>query len=230
MKKIHVSPTDKPSRLVIDTIENKLYLQPILHEKTVNVLTQNIYITSDEEIKANVYALINGVLCKTEIKGGKIVSRQLSGDATMDICKSEYLEVILTDNTDLINDGVQAIDDEFLEWFVAHPSCERVEVSYGILKPFQSTDKGYMIHLPDNDVLEEPKQATLEEAAKNESEYLADYDDKEMYQNGFIAGALWQQEQIYNQIKELYDNENITGFTKRAYAICLDIVEQFKNK
>jgi hypothetical protein len=35
---------------VIDTIENKLYLQPILHEKTINVLTQNIYITSDEEI------------------------------------------------------------------------------------------------------------------------------------------------------------------------------------
>jgi hypothetical protein len=44
---------------------------------------------------------------------------------------------------------------------VAHPSCERVEVSYGILKPFQSTDKGYMIHLPDNDVLEEPKQDTV---------------------------------------------------------------------
>lgn len=35
---------------------------------------------------------------------------------------------------------------------------------------------------------------------------------------------------IYNQIKELYDNENITGFSKRAYAQCLDIVEQFKNK
>lgn len=39
-----------------------------------------------------------------------------------------------------------------------------------------------------------------------------------------------QIKKIYNQIKELYDNENITGFSKRAYAQCLDIVEQFKNK
>ena len=49
-RNLWVIPTSKPSRLVIDTIENKLYLQPILHEKTINVLTQNIYITSDEEI------------------------------------------------------------------------------------------------------------------------------------------------------------------------------------
>jgi hypothetical protein len=45
----------------------------------------------------------------------------------------------------------------------------------------------------------------LEEAAKNESEYLADYDDKEMYQKGFIAGALWQQEQD----KKMYSDEEV---------------------
>jgi ATP-dependent protease HslVU (ClpYQ) peptidase subunit len=27
------------------------------------------------------------------------------------------------------------------------------------------------------------------------------------------------------QIKEMYENENITGFSKRAYAQCLDILE-----
>lgn len=36
-----------------------------------------------------------------------------------------------------------------------------------------------------------------------------------------------EKEHIYNQIKELYDNENITGFSKLAYAKCLDII---KNK
>jgi hypothetical protein len=35
---------------------------------------------------------------------------------------------------------------------------------------------------------------------------------------------------IHEQISELYINENITGFSKRAYAQCLDIVEQFKKK
>ena len=73
---------------------------------------------------------------------------------------------------------------------------------------------------------EEPKQETLEEAAKihlNSGKIPNDY-------QSFITGAKWQQEQIYNQIKELYDNEDITGFSKRAYAQCLDIIEQIKNK
>jgi hypothetical protein len=87
-------------------------------------------------------------------------------------------KVILTTNDLLIKDGVQAIDDEFLEWFVKNPSCEEVDVNYGVLKPFQSIDKGYMIHLPDNDVLEEPKQLTdleiaikLEEIEKEEPKH-----------------------------------------------------------
>ena len=35
---------------------------------------------------------------------------------------------------------------------------------------------------------------TLEKAAENESEYLSDYEDKDMYQRGFIAGAKWEKE------------------------------------
>jgi hypothetical protein len=39
----------------------------------------------------------------------------------------EVCKIILTTDQDLIKDGVQAIDDEFLEWFVKNPSCEEVE-------------------------------------------------------------------------------------------------------
>ena len=35
---------------------------------------------------------------------------------------------------------------------------------------------------------------------------------------------------IYEQVLQLHDNEEITGFSKRAYSQCLDIIEQFKNK
>jgi hypothetical protein len=38
-------------------------------------------------------------------------------------------KVILTTNDLLINDGVQAIADTFLEWFVKNPSCEFVEIN-----------------------------------------------------------------------------------------------------
>jgi hypothetical protein len=37
-------------------------------------------------------------------------------------------KIILTTNKFLIKDGVQAIDDNFLEWFVKNPSCEYVKL------------------------------------------------------------------------------------------------------
>jgi hypothetical protein len=156
MKNIHILPTDKPSRLIIhSTLLNEFRLldKPIEDWKH----KKNIYITSDEEIKASVYCLINKVLCKTELLEGRIVSRQLSGGGTMDICKTEYLEIILTTDQDLIKDGVQSIDDEFLECFVKNPSCESVEIKT-FIKTYEdgySFDKlEYKIIIPK----EEPKQ------------------------------------------------------------------------
>jgi hypothetical protein len=42
-------------------------------------------------------------------------------------------KVILTTNKLLIKDGVQAIDDEFLQWIVKNPSCEEVEINSVII-------------------------------------------------------------------------------------------------
>ena len=140
MKTVHILQTDKPSRLAYDfdkLILNSRLLSPILYK------TQNIYITSDEEIKEGDWFLHPfNTLHKA---GGNLIDK-------------DFRKIILTTDQDLIKDGVQAIDDEFLEWFVKNPSCEEVEVTYGVLKPFQSEDIGYLIHCPDNEVLEEPKQ------------------------------------------------------------------------
>jgi hypothetical protein len=142
MKNIHIFPTDKPSRLVIDTIENKLYLQPILHEKTINVLTQNIYITNDEKIKEGDWCLDkfnqrwkleDEILIAFDNKGIKRFS-------TDNILGHECKKIILTDNSDLIKDGVQPIDDEFLEWFVKNPSCESAMVEEKYRKCCRNTD------------------------------------------------------------------------------------------
>ena len=71
---------------------------------------------------------------------------------------------------------------------------------------------------------------TLEKAAKNESEYLADYDDKEMYKKGFIDGAKWQQEQDKNKyseedLQEAFEN----GFISDYYSEFTKWFEEFKN-
>ena len=61
----------------------------------------------------------------------------------------------------MIADGIQAIDDEFLEWFINNSNCKKVIVTnlYGDFNPIKYE---YKIILPK----EEPKQETLEEAAE----------------------------------------------------------------
>lgn len=60
---------------------------------------------------------------------------------------------------------------------------------------------------------EEPKKETLEEVAKKKSEYLADWEDKDMYKKGFIDGAKWQQQQN----KNLYSEEKVSKAYDYAY-------------
>ena len=112
MKNIHVLPTDKPSRVAYNfskLILNSKLLSPVLYK------TQHIYITSNDRPKRYDYFL-NGK--------GKIIKS--SSDHS--IC--DHKKIILTTDQDLINDGVQSIDDEFLEWFIKNPSCEEVEVMF----------------------------------------------------------------------------------------------------
>jgi hypothetical protein len=105
----------------------------------------NVYITVDEEIKIGDREIIDNEcrklkFTKNETRIGK--------------------KVILTDNPTLIDDGVQEIPDDFLEWLVKNPSCEFVEVE----KVKDPTDRSwyntvlcrriYKIILPK----EEPKQ------------------------------------------------------------------------
>jgi len=259
MKNIHLISTDKPSRIYIILKSNKLGItsNELFYTKNFGSGTQNqhIYITSDEEIKANVYCLINKVLCKTELLDGRIVSRQLVGGGTMDICKSEYLEIILT--TDQSLEGVQPIDNEFLEWFVKNPSCEEVEIEdwYNkYLSCCRSKEECYCnkkrIIIPqeehtkqikcycghtttcDCSPLDEDKQeTTLEEAA--EIYVKADLKKTPLYwlfHDSFIAGAKWQQERMYSDMQE-YAEFCIRCYEKGLPCIVAkDWFEQFKKK
>ena len=76
---------------------------------------QNIYITNDEEIKEGDYFLYDKTEIRyktngTEYHGGDLC--HISGNRRYKINKSK--KIILT--TDQSLDGVQSIDDEFLEW------------------------------------------------------------------------------------------------------------------
>jgi hypothetical protein len=80
----------------------------------------NIYITSDEKTAPSKGDWYLGHPLYTSIHRWHTDVSKIDG---RDVWINK---IILTTDQDLI--GVQAIDDEFLEWFVKNPSCESVEV------------------------------------------------------------------------------------------------------
>jgi hypothetical protein len=191
MKNIHLLPTDKPSRLCING-KNQMH----------------IYITNDEEIKEG------DCYIDFTSDGLKIEHFKTKDDwVLVGICDSK--KIILTTDQDLIKDGVQAIPDEFLEWFVKNPSCEWVEIANDLkyfnvdelrerhlkrLPHLYSESIGYKIIIPK----EEPKQETLREVAEK-------YYNNNIFCDGitefehdvaircYIAGAKHTAERMYSE-------------------------------
>jgi hypothetical protein len=135
MKNIHILPTDKPSRLHL--AYNKDYylsIEPFVQLDTKNYKSFNIYITSEEKIKKRDWYFNP----KTN-KVNKVGHYGHYGYSSK--------KIILSTDGYLINDGIQAIDDTFLEWFVKNPSCESVEVFKDF---FQVNQNNPTIKIPQN--------------------------------------------------------------------------------
>ncbi len=120
MKNIHILQTDRPSGLFRD-IKGNLGFNTEWTRLPLGRKNQHIYITSSEKIKEGDW-FINTSLNKPYQADASDVHVSLINEKKY--CK----KIILTDNKDLIKDGIQSIDDEFLEWFVKNPNCEWVEV------------------------------------------------------------------------------------------------------
>jgi hypothetical protein len=158
MKNIHVLKTDKPSNGYIlgKCIKELSDVKIGQFTKTYYLMfseeyfqPQNIYITNSEEIKEGDYVYRDsGIVFK--------ITKELLEyyESIKDKDTHKRYKIILTTDQDLIKDGVQAIDDDFLEWFVKNPSCEEVVVIYEP-KNFFDVKKGweYKIIIPK----EEPK-------------------------------------------------------------------------
>ena len=222
MNNIHVLPTDKPSTLFfgININQEQNYFK-----------TQNLFITSDEEIKEGDWFIRDGSIhkCfrvhKTDIEFLTSIDSVYCGSNTFwgkEFCK----KIILTTDQYLIKDGVQSIDDEFLEWFVKNPSCEEVEIidharrllfleeyipTYKIIIPKEEPKQEYQSEcICDTECrgfvnvkCKVAKQETLEEALKNEIEFVNDncrnLDFDLGFMTGGVIGAKWAQEKMYSE-------------------------------
>jgi hypothetical protein len=205
MKNIFVLPTDKPSRLLqcLKVIEllDKEWLSPI------GKVNRNIYITNSEKPKEGDWVYENNLNQETKIyqiikRDGRLMFfRFRSVPIWLDENQHGCKKIILTTDVDLIKDGVQAIDDAFLEWFVKNPSCESVKVER--LDTFKKTNEVYVDEIAGGNYYEiikqykiiipqeETKQETLEKVAKKQWGNVHRTESID-----FIAGANLQAERM----------------------------------
>jgi hypothetical protein len=223
MKNVHLLPTKKPSRL-----HRYCFSDFGLSKVNLNWRQgRHLYITSDEEIKIDDYITDGYILLRwrdtTSLLGRK--------------------KIVLTTDQDLIKDGVQAINDEFLEWFVKNPSCESVETKVEFIQTPDNLKDGfyYKIILPKekskqdlntfkkefsikaNEALElnsnignfgKPKQETLEEAAKGYSER---HQDVSGTLGKYLVSAVFQDGAEW-QAKQDFSKEQMIDFALFYYA------------
>jgi len=182
MKNIHTLPTDKPSILYAKDDNYKLANNTMAMDwyiSSAGYKPHNIYITSNEEIKEGDWFISGSLLWK--------VNQNIHL-----INPKKDKKIILTTDPDLIADGVQVINDEFLEWFVKNPSCEFVEV-YNIKSIGYPYDE-YSIIVPEEEPEEEVAE-TLEDFIKRESKSGNE-------SVGIVKGVKWQAKRMYSEITD----------------------------
>lgn len=208
MKNLHLLNTEKPSRLIYINFFNELRL---LTEPIKNNYKKHIYITNNKQGFKNDYVI--------HTPTGQILK------VKEHVRKADFDKIILTTDQDLINDGIQAIDNEFLEWFVKNPNCDRIEVEsinigngklgYIICKPKEEpkqTVKKRVVCTNNNCQgecvecnfmkvinINEPEQETLEEAAEKYSRTCPNAWSIDAFaKEGSIEGIKWQQKRMHS--------------------------------
>lgn len=116
MKNIHIIPTPNPSR-IIKNHRNELLLtiQTLPLDKEIYCYPQNIHITDGSEIKNGDWCvdIEDNVVFKVKEQGHSGLLRSETDSFVEDSCR----KIIFTTDRQIILDGVQAIPEEFLEWF-----------------------------------------------------------------------------------------------------------------
>ena len=245
MKNIHVLSTDNPSRLRYN-LSNNLVLTKEFYRDYGKQVNRNIYITNDEEGDWFIYK-------------NEIIHRD-KGDVDsiwIDAIKNGK-KIILTTDQDLIKDGVQAIDDGFLEWFVKNPSCQNVEIVRDLFQINQNNPvtrgstalvEGYKIIIPKEEVIQvkggddivfpsstiitfhNPKQETLEEAAEK---IITDMGW--VWENTETSARRVAEYCAKHQQEKIYSEEGINELldtllqNNMCSVIGDELIKQFKNK
>ncbi len=162
MKNIHLLPTNNTSNLLLcikdytehkntpaENSDNKGNLRIGVGEYSNDEFYQhqNIYITNNDLIKDG-----NWVYYDDKIFKVKKTDILYNGDFTIMVDDGTFInhkyafKIILTNDINLIKDGVQLISEEFIEWFVDNHKIEYIVVSEKFIDKYFNSE--YVIKIP----------------------------------------------------------------------------------
>jgi len=202
-KNVWLVSTDERSRLGYLTKKGKevykdLRLFDTLMPNILDSENQHIYITSDEEIKKGDWCIY---------KTGEIIQYLVK------LNTDNLKKIILTTDQDLIKDGVQKINDEFLEWFVKNPSCE--EVAVGTWSNLAKQGNLYHIIIPKEeqkqhliDMMRGDEELGLYEEPKQEKPVQVKGGDNVIFPSSTTITFKPKQETLEEIVREYYPDEN----------------------
>jgi hypothetical protein len=120
MKNIFLIPTDKSSSIWINYVVKRLiYGQFTSNDDKINCQNQNVYITSDSKFVRDEY-ITDGI----EVM--KATPKLVDAQGLVD--RRNWRKIVLTNDLELIKDGIQEIEDLFLVWFVKNPTFDEIEI------------------------------------------------------------------------------------------------------
>jgi hypothetical protein len=197
MINLHLLPTDKPSRLVTTKLSDNLLLVDMT--KKAKYKRFHIYITGDiiTGFEDNIWVFNNDTVWLWK--------------NTMAIrFDNKPRKVILTTDKDLIDSGIQAIDNKFLQWFVMNSECKEVDVQ-PLLAGFIDDEPSYYEDMYEIIISEDPCSMDF----TGELDGLPNLCDVIKEKN---------EKQLYSDIELLIIAWNIDG-TKTAGSLTRDIMK-----
>jgi len=195
----------------IDTVKQYTTLNGSFRDMYQSFEVRNLYITMNGSFSRGEY-VTDG------IEVIKATPKLVNAQGLLD--RRQWKKIVLTTDQDLIKDDVQAIEDDFLEWFVKNPNCEEVDVidCTKILLPEEGWYTfGYKIIIPEDDartyVMKDgyliPKEEDIDEETIEEY-FLSSMKNVLQYKND--AQAIRFMEKYYEAKKEkegVYNEEEI---------------------
>lgn len=134
MKNLFLLPTENKSNIVLLKENNKLYYHPMILSINPNIIPQYVYITTEEKFTENEY-LTDGI--EVIQATPKLVEAQGLVD------RRKWKKIIITNDPELIENGVEKVTHSFLNWLSENQSCESIEIKLEWHESKHNTNVGY---------------------------------------------------------------------------------------